>query len=167
MPRDQQKHCKGGYLGTILFGIAITGLMGCQDTTAGNERLKAVEKVPEVNIDRGAIADQVKKLGIPVGADLYMIPAGIDDEGCETFNPFSEKNLVKTAIHYRQADGSFGIARDPAICKVDMVAMESEEDGPDRYRAVPVNADLPPLDVEIVYYKTSDGSYSANKPKDA
>lgn len=115
-------------------------------------------------IDRGAIVDHVRSTGIPVSDDLFMIPTGIDDEGCETFNPFSENNLVTTAVHHRQADGSFGIARDPAVCRVEMMAMGPDDTGCERYRAVPVNKDLL-MENEVVYYRLADGGYSPRKPK--
>lgn len=114
---------------------------------------------------RSAIADRFKDVGVQVGTDLYMVPTGIDDEGCEAFNPYSDKNPVNTALHFRQADGSFGIARDPSVCRVEMVAMEPDDDGCERYRAVPVSDDLPALTTEIVYYKAADGSYSPHKPR--
>ena len=104
---------------------------------------------------------------IPVGEDLVMIPSGIDEDGCEMFRPRSANSPVKTAIHYRQADGGFGIARDPALCAVEMTAIGVDDEGCERYRAVPLNPELPPLAQEIVYYKTAEGRYLARKPRDA
>lgn len=137
-------------------------MIGCQDVL-DQEGSAPVGEVK--GYDGSAIADRFKAIGVQVGADLYMVPTGIDDEGCEVFNPYSDKNPVNTALHFRQADGSFGIARDPAVCRVDMVAMAPDDDGCARYRAVPINGDLPPLTTEIIYHMSTDGSYSPQKPR--
>ncbi|MDH3663123.1 MAG: hypothetical protein OEU92_24390 [Alphaproteobacteria bacterium] len=115
--------------------------------------------------DSTTMEEKVRDVAIPVGDDLFMIPAGVDEDGCEMFRPHAADNPVKAAIHYRQADGSFGIARDPAVCKVEMTPIGPDEDGCERYRAVPVNADLP-VEHEVVYYMTVEGAYAARKPSD-
>lgn len=116
--------------------------------------------------ESGAMEEKLREVAIPVGGDLFMIPAGLDEDGCEMFRPYATDNPVKTAIHYRQADGSFDIARDPAVCRVEMTPIGPDQDGCERYRAVPVNADLP-VENEVVYYKTADGAYAARKPEDS
>ncbi|MGI9505494.1 MAG: hypothetical protein ACR2RE_20855 [Geminicoccaceae bacterium] len=144
----------------MLLLLITPALMACEAPVAGNqgEWRSAVNK-PESE-------DKRQTGSIRVGDDLVMIPAGVDEDGCEMFKPRSANRVVKTAIHYRQADGSFGIARDPAICRVDMTSIGSDEEGCERYHAIPRNAGLPPLAEEIVYYKAADGRYLARKPRD-
>lgn len=146
----------------LMLLLMMPALVACEapatDNNSGGTWSSAVNKAePE---------DKRRVASIRVGEDLVMIPSGIDDDGCEMFKPSSVNNVVKTAIHYRQADGGFGIARDPAICRVDMTSIGPDEEGCERYRAVPRNADLPSLDEEIVYFKAEDGRYLARKPRD-
>lgn len=149
-----------GRLGLIALAM-VGALVGCQDLHVGHsgEGTGEVEKPERSDV-------RAKAGMIPVSDDLFMIPSGLDEDSCEMFRPFSANNPVKAAIHYRQADGSFGIARDPAVCQVEMASVGPDEGGCEHYRAVPVNADLPPLASEIVYYKSGDGRYSARKPTD-
>lgn len=151
-----------------LLGLMGLALVGCQDVLSDRNaegEASVEEKIRK--LDSGGIEKKLPEMAIQVSDDLFMIPAGLDEDGCETFNPFSTSdNPVKTAIHFRQADGGFGIAHDPAVCKVEMTSMGPDEDGCERYRAVPVNADLP-IDNEVIYYKTADGSYSASRPEDS
>lgn len=159
MRRKRPAFCRAGLLG--LMGLT---LIGCQELAAD----RSVEETATVgklsSPDPEAMAAMLEEIGIPVAGDLFMIPAGLDEEGCETFNPHSAGNPVKAALHYRQADGTFGIARDPAVCAVEMTAIGPDEDGCERYRAVPVNSDLP-VQHEVVYYRTAEGTYSARKPE--
>lgn len=146
----------------LMLLLMTLALVACEapvtDNNSGSTWSSAVNKAePE---------DKRRVASIRVGEDLVMIPSGIDDDGCEMFKPSSVNNVVKTAIHYRQADGGFGIARDPAICRVDMTSIGADEEGCERHRAVPRNADLPPLDEEITYFKAKDGRYLARKPRD-
>ncbi len=149
-----------------LLGLMVLPLIGCQDMLGdGNTEGAASVEDKIRNLDSGLIEERVREVAIQVSDDLFMIPTGLDDDGCETFKPHSTGgNPVKTAIHFRQAEGGFGIAHDPAVCKVEMTSMGPDEDGCERYRAAPVNADLP-LEDEIVYYKAADASFSALKPR--
>lgn len=155
--RPTRLRLKAGWLGLMAVALA-----GCQDLVANpaGEEAAALTKSEH---PRGPITS----MSIRVGDDLFMIPSGPDDDGCEIFKPYSVHNPVKAAIHYRQADGSFGIARDPKVCRTEMKSIGPDEEGCERYRAVPINADLPPLAHQIVYYQASDGGYSARKPKDS
>jgi hypothetical protein len=152
----------------LLLWLVALGLAGCQDSASGKratiEKKDVLAVEQKRGFDRGQLVDNIKDNGIQVGDDLYMIPTGVDVEGCETFNAFSSTNPVPQAVHYRQADGSFGIAKDPAICRVELVGMGLDEDGCERYRAVPINKELP-INEEVVYYMTAEGTYSARKPE--
>lgn|GEM_PF-2130641 len=143
-----------------LLALMALALVGCQDlmTNDEGEWVSAVDKTERQKSRKAS--------SIRIGDDLFMIPSGVDDQGCEMFKPRSANNLVKTALHFRQADGGFGIARDPAICRVEMTSIGPDEEGCERYHAVPLNPDLPSLANEIVYYRTTDGRYSARKPRD-
>lgn len=164
MPRDKNREGKSKSLGALLLGVAMMGLMGCEGAAIGqNGSTEAAVNKP-VDIDPTDIANLYKKSGIEVGDGLYMIPTGIDSKGCEGFNPYSENGAVRTAIHYRQADGGFDIVRDAAVCQVEMVEMEPDEQGCQRYRAVPVNKDLP-IQQEVVYYKADDGTFTPSRSK--
>jgi hypothetical protein len=116
-------------------------------------------------VDRDALHQRMMDVAIPVSDDYYMIPSGLDEDGCETFRPYSVNNPVKAAIHYRQADGGFGIVKDPAYCKVvEMVEADSDAEGCMRYRAE-LSGGAVSDGTEVPYYKTSDGNYSVRKPK--
>lgn len=159
-PRECSLLAKMGLLG--LMGLA---LAGCHEVI-GDRNVEGETRVENKikTLDRGVLAGKVPDAAIQVSDDLFMIPAGLDEEGCEMFKPHSASgNPVKTAFYFRQADGGFGIARDPAVCKVEMTSMEPDEDGCERYRAVPVNADLP-VENDVIYFRTADGGYSARKP---
>ncbi len=53
---------------------------------------------------------------IPIGEDVYMVPAGVDGTGCPWFRAFSPTKMVVQAMFYRAADGSFTMARVEAVC---------------------------------------------------
>ena len=105
--------------------------------------------------------EKILDRAIQVSDNLYMIPKGVDEDGCEMFGPYSTSGSTATAIHYRQADGSFDIAKDPAVCKVDMVAIGTDPEGCEMYHARPINADLGATDV--TYYRDADGHYVVHK----
>jgi len=86
-----------------------------------------------------------------------MIPKGIDEDGCEMFGAYSTSGPTITALQYRQADGGFDIVKDPAVCRVDMVAIGTDPSGCEMYRAKPINADLSTTDV--TYFRDADGRY--------
>ncbi|MEM8948551.1 MAG: hypothetical protein AAGA21_13770 [Pseudomonadota bacterium] len=150
-----------------MVGLLGLTLVGCQEmsewrSAEGGGTVSAEDKIQSLD---GGRDGTVPEMAIQVSDDLFMIPTGVDEDGCETFTPFSTSdNPVKTAVHFRQADGGFGIARDPDVCRVEMLAMEPDDDGCERYRAQPVNADLP-VENEVIYYRTADDSYKAWKPK--
>lgn len=148
-----------------LIGLMGLTLAGCQDVIGGHNAEGAASVEDKIkNLSRGGIGGKVPEVAIQVSDDLFMIPTGLDEDGCEMFKPHSTSdNPVKTAIYYRQADGGFGIARDLAVCKVDMVPMEPDDDGCERYRALPVNASVA-IENEVYYYKAADDSYTASKP---
>ena len=162
----RRRHMSLPKLGLIsLMGLS---LAGCQELIGDRNGEGAASVEDKIrNVNKGAIEERIREVAIPVSDDLLMIPTGLDDDGCETFKPHSVGgNPVKTAIYYRQADGGFGIARDPAACKVEMTSMGPDQDGCERYRAVPISTDLPVED-EVIYYRTADGSYSASRPEDS
>ncbi|MGI9449797.1 MAG: hypothetical protein ACR2QH_04005 [Geminicoccaceae bacterium] len=113
--------------------------------------------------ERGDLLGNILDNAIQVGDDLYMLPKGIDDDGCEMFGPYSENNPTVTALQYRQADGSFDIAKDPAVCGVEMVLLGKDTEGCEMYRAQPVNGVLEPT--EVLYYQDAHGRYVPHKPE--
>ena len=141
-----------------LFCLASLALAACQDMANGG----ATGVNEARTLDRDAIRSRLSAIAIRVGEDLYMIPSGLDDDGCEMFKPYSSRNPVKTAIHYRQADGGFGVAKEPAMCKVEMIAVDTDRSGCVRYRAQPVNG-VVAVDEQVIYEKKTDGSYAVAK----
>lgn len=158
-------------IGRISFGAAgFLCLVGCTDIANSQDQSSTDAKegsaVTDIKkLDRSVLLERSLDNAIQVGDDLYMLPKGIDDDGCEMFGPHSTKNATLTALHYRQADGSFNIARDPAICGVEMVAIGPDDDGCERYQAQPVNPALSPT--EVVYYQAADGRYVVYKSQSA
>jgi len=75
----------------------------------------------------GTEADTVQASGaeggeIPAGAvqiedEVYMVPAGIDSQGCETFTMWSPTKAVIMVIHYRDGKGGFTPDRSQAACR--------------------------------------------------
>lgn len=53
---------------------------------------------------------------IPIGSDLYMLPAGEDAGGCAMYQLHSDGGLVMQAIHYRTEAGAFTLEREDAAC---------------------------------------------------
>lgn len=148
--------------------VSLLLLLGCSDASNGLDQTAtgATEKSAVTDItklDRSDLMEKVLDKAIQVGDDLYMLPKGIDEEGCEMFGPYSETNPTATAIHYRQADGSFDIVKDPAVCKVDMVALGPDPDGCEMFQAQPVNSELEAT--RVTYYRDADGRYVIHKPQ--
>ncbi len=154
---------------TARLAISTAGLMlllGCNDTVGGaGQSAETPKGGSSVSVtgefDRGDFLESTLDRAIQVGEGKYMIPKGIDEDGCEMFGPYSTSGSTVTAIHYRQADGSFNVAKDLAVCKVDMVAIGTDPAGCDMYRAKPINADLAATDV--TYYRDADGRYVVHK----
>lgn len=44
---------------------------------------------------------------ILVGDDFYMVPAGVDPDGCPRFRAFAQRQSVPAVMFYRRRDGSF------------------------------------------------------------
>lgn len=151
-------------IGSVVFSGMLLGLTGCFESVKSDQTAAESKTIKErLSVDREALMTKRVATAIQVGDDLYMVPSGVDEQGCEMFNPFSNNSPSVKAIHYRQADGSFNIVRDPAVCKVEMVAIGLDEDGCERYQAQPVNPDLSPT--EVIYYRDADGRYMVYKPK--
>ena len=53
---------------------------------------------------------------IPIGEDLYMVPAGRDNDGCEQFTAWSSTKAVAQVIYYRARSGGFTTSRGQADC---------------------------------------------------
>jgi hypothetical protein len=87
----------------LAAGLALAACGGGMTKADGNGKPATGEKVPA-----NAIA---------VGDDIYMVPMGKDDGGCEMFRVFSPTKMVAQAIHYRTADGRFVMNRAEAACK--------------------------------------------------
>jgi hypothetical protein len=93
---------------------------------------------------------------IAAGERLYMVPVGVDTDGCEQFTPFSSGGMTNQAIHYRLPDGSFVLAKDPAACRVEMVPLPPSVDGCARFQARPA-AGLTPT--AVAYRPALAGGY--------
>jgi hypothetical protein len=63
-----------------------------------------------------AMSDTAPEGAIPVTADLYMLPMGVDDSGCPVFQPWSPTLMVVQALHWRTAEGAFTLDRESADC---------------------------------------------------
>ncbi len=156
-------------IGRLLVSAAgLLLLLGCSDIANGPDQSATTSSEGSAvtdltKLDRSELLDKVLKNAVQVSDSLYMVPKGIDDDGCEMFGPYSTTGPTATAIHYRQADGGFDIAKDPAVCKVDMVALGSDPEGCEMYRAKPVNNELAATDV--TYYRDAEGNYVAHKTK--
>ena len=60
--------------------------------------------------------------GIPtnailVGDQLYMVPIGKNNTGCQMYRAFSPNHSVVAAIFYKGADGKFVIDKGKSDCK--------------------------------------------------
>ncbi|MGH1483041.1 MAG: hypothetical protein ACRBM6_30765 [Geminicoccales bacterium] len=152
---------------TARLAISAAGLMlllGCNDTAGGAGQYaespregSAVPLKGKVDARASGALDSILDKAIQVGEGKYMLPKGIDEDGCEMFGAYSTSGPSVTAIQYRQADGGFDIAKDPAVCRVDMVAIGTDPSGCEMYRAKPINADLSTTDV--TYFRDADGRY--------
>ena len=71
-------------------------------------------EVPSPSVEAGAV--EVPADAIPIGDELYMVPAGVDGTGCPWFRAFSPTKMVVQAMFYRAADGSFTMERVEAVC---------------------------------------------------
>ena len=72
----------------------------------------AMADTPETSANRAPVPEGA----IPVSADLYMLPMGIDETGCPVFQPWSPTLMVVQALHWRTAEGTFTLDRDAADC---------------------------------------------------
>jgi hypothetical protein len=62
-------------------------------------------------------AADIPEGAIKVRDDYYMLPAGVDDNGCRMFTPFAPGMMTDQAIRFRRADGSFTLSREEAACE--------------------------------------------------
>ena len=154
----------------LTVGVAgLTLLSSCGHTAgSGDKSLAGPTESFEVTTNStfengGDPIDKLLEPSIQVGEDLYMLPKGIDEDGCEAFGAFSKTGPTIAAIQYRQADGGFGIAKDPKVCGVEMVALGKDKDGHEMYQAMPNNSSLEPT--EVVYYQGAGGRYVPHKTK--
>ena len=53
---------------------------------------------------------------VRVGDDYFMVPVGVDEQGCRQFTPWSSSRPVPTAIYYRKADGEYTLYRSDTNC---------------------------------------------------
>ena len=95
--------------GTAIAAGMVLALSACAsddmttEATAGEPSGAAETRAPP--------ADAVR-----VKEDYYMVPIGVDDDGCEQYSPWSANNPVTTALYFRKADGSFTLSRAEAGC---------------------------------------------------
>ena len=59
---------------------------------------------------------EIPEGAIPIGEELYMVPAGIDREGCAQFTAWSATKAVLQVIYYRDRNGAFTTDRTKANC---------------------------------------------------
>ena len=64
----------------------------------------------------GAEGAEIPEGALPVEDDVYMVPAGKDAGGCETFTLWSPTKAVIMVIHYRDGKGGFTPDRSKADC---------------------------------------------------
>ncbi len=62
-------------------------------------------------------AEGIPANAIPVGDDLYMVPTGSDDSGCQMYRKYSPNMAVVAAIFYRGTDGTFVMDKGKSDCK--------------------------------------------------
>jgi hypothetical protein len=65
----------------------------------------------------GDLAQDIPEGAIKVRGNYYMLPAGVDDDGCRMFTPYAPGMMTDQAIRFRRADGSFTMSREEAACK--------------------------------------------------
>lgn len=53
---------------------------------------------------------------IKIGDDLYYIPIGVDQDGCMTYQLYSESMMVSQVITYRNKDGIFTTSKNSKNC---------------------------------------------------
>ena len=53
---------------------------------------------------------------IQIGDDQYMVPLGIDGDGCAQYRMYSQRSAVADVIFYRDAKGGFTMNRAEADC---------------------------------------------------
>lgn len=71
---------------------------------------------PEGIQTSGAEGGEIPAGAVEVGEDVYMVPAGTDPQGCETFTMWSPTKPVIMVIHYRDGKGGFTADRSQADC---------------------------------------------------
>ena len=76
----------------------------------------AVGCQPDTKV-RTSPAEGIPANAIVVGDDLYMVPVGSDDNGCQMYRTFSLNNAVVAAMFFRTADGKFVIDKNKSNCK--------------------------------------------------
>ncbi len=63
-----------------------------------------------------SLAEGVPANAILVGDQLYMVPTGKIDAGCQMYRAFSPTDSVVAAIFYRGTDGKFVMDRSKSEC---------------------------------------------------
>lgn len=147
---------------TTVTGLAVLlGATACTPAPTREGEPLRVEK-------REGMPTSAAEVALPPGAikvseRLYMVPIGIDVDGCEQFSAYpADGGMTKQAIHYRRPDGSFSLDKDSATCRVEVVALGPDAAGCAQFRAEPA-AGLAPTGV--TYYQAKAGGYVARKPE--
>jgi hypothetical protein len=87
-------------LAIILLGLGLAGTAWAGGTEPG-------EDDAAVEIPPGAIL---------VDEELYMVPAGKDEDGCLQFTAWSPTKMVTMVIQYRDRTGGFTTDKARALC---------------------------------------------------
>jgi hypothetical protein len=61
-------------------------------------------------------ADDIPEGAIKVRDGYYMVPVGVDDDGCAMFSAYAPGMMTDQAIRFRRADGTFTVNKEEAAC---------------------------------------------------
>jgi hypothetical protein len=109
---------------SILVALAVASCGGGDDSKSSSAKSPAGEMNPPSEEPGGPGGPgqpenertPIPEGAIPVGDDLYMVPAGRDPSGCQQFTAWSATKAVTFVIYYRDRKGGFTANRAEADC---------------------------------------------------
>jgi hypothetical protein len=106
---------------SILVALAVASCGGGDDSKSSSAKSSAGEMTPPSEGPGGpgqpaGEKTRIPEGAIPVGDDLYMVPAGRDPGGCQQFTLWSATKAVPFVIYYKDRKGGFTANRAEADC---------------------------------------------------
>ncbi len=96
----------------VAGAVCVLLLGGC---SSADDPWADVDTRPQAGMPAASLRP-VPSQAVTLGDDLYMVPRGIDGDGCETWSMTSQSKATLKAVFFRDRDGNFTTSRSRAGC---------------------------------------------------